>query len=102
MLAGYAPVISRKAYHEQLSTAGNTVHACEPTSMYFKCDLRHGKYMARCMTFRGHAARRESYVRDVGSRLDGKSSSAEGHGARPLPCQRAPEAACARCHARAV
>merc|ERR1712110_842109 len=41
MLSSYAPVISaEKAYHEQLS-------------MMAKCDPRHGKYMACCLTYRG-------------------------------------------------
>merc|ERR1711956_130588 len=54
MLSSYAPVISaEKAYHEQLSVAEITVSVFEHSSMYVKCDPRHGKYMACCMMYRG-------------------------------------------------
>merc|ERR1739844_195806 len=54
MLSSYAPVISaEKAYHEQLSVAEITMSVFEPSSMYVKCDPRHGKYMACCMMYRG-------------------------------------------------
>merc|ERR1712100_859436 len=54
MVSSYAPVISaEKAYHESLSVAEITMSVFEPASMFVKCDPRHGKYMACCMTFRG-------------------------------------------------
>merc|ERR1711988_970408 len=54
MLSSYAPIISaEKAYHEQLSVAEITMSVFEPASMYVKCDPRHGKYMACCLTYRG-------------------------------------------------
>ena len=47
MLSSYAPIISaEKAYHEQLSVAEITMSVFEPSSMFVKCDPRHGKYMA--------------------------------------------------------
>ena len=53
-LSSYAPVISAgKAYHEQLSVAEITMSVFEPSSMYVKCDPRHGKYMACCIMYRG-------------------------------------------------
>jgi tubulin alpha len=54
MLSSYAPIISaEKAYHEQLSVAEITMSVFEPSSMFVKCDPRHGKYMACCMMYRG-------------------------------------------------
>merc|ERR1712008_6812 len=54
MLSSYAPIISaEKAYHEQLSVAEITMSVFEPSSMFVKCDSRHGKYMACCMMYRG-------------------------------------------------
>merc|ERR1712051_764513 len=54
MLSSYAPIISaEKAYHEQLSVAEITMSVFEPSSMFVKCDPRHGKYMACCMLYRG-------------------------------------------------
>ncbi|KAL9139222.1 alpha tubulin [Amphidinium carterae] len=54
MLSSFAPIISaEKAYHEQLSVAEITMSVFEPSSMYVKCDPRHGKYMACCMMYRG-------------------------------------------------
>merc|ERR1712008_550986 len=54
MLSSYAPIISaEKAYHEMLSVAEITMSVFEPSSMFVKCDPRHGKYMACCMMYRG-------------------------------------------------
>ena len=50
-LATYAPVIA--AYHEQLTVAEITKSCFEPVNRMVKCDLRHGKYMACCLLFRG-------------------------------------------------
>ena len=53
-LHSYAPVISaEKAYHEQLSVDKITNAIFKPAGMMTKCDPRHGKYMARCMMYRG-------------------------------------------------
>ncbi|XP_028053956.1 tubulin alpha-2 chain-like [Camellia sinensis] len=54
MLSSYALVISTtKAYHEQLSIPEITNSVFEATSIMAKCDLRHGKYMAFCLMYRG-------------------------------------------------
>jgi tubulin alpha len=54
MLTSYAPVISaEKAYHKLLSVAEITNAVFEPASTMTKCDPRHGKYMARCLMYRG-------------------------------------------------
>jgi len=57
-----------------------------------------------------HAAWRSEATPLAGSPTPGTSAAASTarapplrvHGARPLPCQRGPEAACTRCHARAA
>jgi len=44
MRSSYAPVIlAEKAYYEQLSVAEVSMSVVVPSSMYVKCDLRHGK-----------------------------------------------------------
>merc|ERR1712130_7745 len=54
MLSSYAPVISaEKAYHEQLTVSEITNACFEPGNQMAKCDPRHGKYMARCLMYRG-------------------------------------------------
>jgi tubulin alpha len=54
VLISYAPIISaEKAYHEQLSVAEITNSVLEPSSMFAKCDTRHGKYMSYCLMYRG-------------------------------------------------
>ncbi|XP_074989722.1 LOW QUALITY PROTEIN: tubulin alpha-8 chain-like [Calonectris borealis] len=56
LLATYAPVISaEKAYHEELSVAEITSAGFEPAKRMVKRDARHGKYMVRCLLYRGDA-----------------------------------------------
>ena len=53
-LATYASVISaEKAYHEQLTVAEITNACFEPANQMVKCDPRHGKYMACCLSYHG-------------------------------------------------
>uniref|UniRef100_A0A2R8ZZ50 Tubulin/FtsZ 2-layer sandwich domain-containing protein n=1 Tax=Pan paniscus TaxID=9597 RepID=A0A2R8ZZ50_PANPA len=53
-LATYASVISaEKAYHEQLSVAEITNASFEPANQMVKCNPRHGKYMACCLSYHG-------------------------------------------------
>lgn len=42
-----------QAYHEQLPAADITVSVFELAEKSVQCDLRHGKYMACCMLYRG-------------------------------------------------
>lgn len=54
LLASYAPLISaEKAFHETISVSEITASAFETSSMFAKCDPRHGKYMACCLMYRG-------------------------------------------------
>jgi len=54
LLSSFAPVIPRsRATHEVLSVLDITTSAFEPSSMFAKCDPRHGKYMACCLLYRG-------------------------------------------------
>uniref|UniRef100_A0A8W8I955 Uncharacterized protein n=1 Tax=Magallana gigas TaxID=29159 RepID=A0A8W8I955_MAGGI len=49
----YPYTSAEKAYHEQLTVAEITDSCFEPANQMVKCDPHHGKYMTRCMMYRG-------------------------------------------------
>lgn len=60
MLSSYAPILSaQKASHELISVLDISTSAFEHSSMFAKCDPRHGKYMACCLLYRGDVISQE-------------------------------------------
>jgi tubulin alpha len=54
MVESYAPILNNtRSGHESSTVAEITNKAFEASSLFTKCDPRHGKYMAVCLMYRG-------------------------------------------------